>query len=268
MRSKDIMNIIALIPSYADRGYLDAMLAWLEQSGEVDDIITLIQDEPLGASNARRELINQAFAKHGENATYLMLDDDCVFSEKSNIRDASKHFDELKGVGIIGIPTDIKYLSNKYYYVNKAYHCMLISGKVLSSPDPLITLNTGTSPSPPAGGESLGGVINYKPNEYCDEIHLSIAVYLAGFELIQTQRAAIWHHAALHKAPQDDPGINATLILSKQIPVQSTLIKDYEGLIKYEPFQLFDVEMPKFFSIGYTKQGREMHNQNRKNLKI
>ena len=160
--------IIALITSYGDRGYLDAMLSWLYTSKQVDAIEILKQDQPLGCAAARKQLIEMATAKYGYDHYYLILDDDCRFDYRSQIRRAASHIDTEPDIGIVSFPLS-GILGHGYIEALIVKHAYLTNGALYQA-----------------------GVI-YTPGEHYDSADLCIQSYLAGYRNVVTREAIIWH---------------------------------------------------------------------------
>lgn len=167
--------IIALIPTYGSRGYLDNMLQWLNNNNEVDAVELLRQDEPLGSSLARNKLIQQATAKYGYDHQYLMLDDDCVFGRDSHIRRAATIIDNEPDIGLVSFPLG-GIITSGYADAIIVKHCWLINGRLLA-----------------AGA-------NYTPGELYDCLDMSLQSYLLGYRNVITKEAFIWHDVAMAKS--------------------------------------------------------------------
>jgi len=159
--------IIALITSYGDRGYLPAMLSWLESCGQVDAVELLKQDLPLGCAAARKQLIEMATAKYGYDHYYLVLDDDCRFDYRSQIRRAASHIDTEPDIGIVSFPLS-GILGWGYIEALIVKHAFLVNGALFRSG------------------------VNYTPGEHYDSADLCIQSYLAGYRNVVTREAFIW----------------------------------------------------------------------------
>lgn len=234
------MKIIALIPTFGTRPYLSDMLKWLEASKDVSDVMIKTDTVPRGPAAARAELVTEAFAKHGKDAIYLMLDDDCIFSNTSRLADAARHFEEIKGLGIVGIPLKLQFLAKGFCNSTKAYHCFMVSGSVLANS------------------------INYTPGEFCEDIDFSFRTWLAGYKIISTQRAEIWHHTTSHKDDAQDIGVAFENYKNKTVQVGSTFLQRMDGLVTAQTHNMLGIELPKFFSVKETEKAKQQHIANKK----
>lgn len=231
-------NLIALIPTTGVRD-INAMQNWLNASGEVDHVELYLNEVPVGISNARRALVLSAFNKYGSDAIYLMLDDDCEFTAKSKLRDAAAYFDEMDKLGIVCLPIDFDACKDSYRDMARAHHCFMFSGEVVD-----------------AG-------INYHENEFCDEQDFSAQVYLAGYNIILTYRAAIMHH---YSTDADKSGVNYTLLQNGVIPMQSHFIENYSDYYNFSTRLKFGVEIPVVSTITPNMHGKDIHSKNRQLL--
>lgn len=163
--------IIALIPTYGDRGYLDNMINWLNDSQEVDAIELLHQENPQGSATARNKLIADATNKYGYDHYFLMLDDDCRFCTLSRIRKAAKLFEDNNDIGIISFPVG-GVITSGYAESIIVKHCFLINGELIKA-----------------------GAI-YTPGEIYDSLDMCIQSYLLGYRNVVTKEAIIWHNVS------------------------------------------------------------------------
>ena len=199
--------IIALIPTYGNRGYLDEMLAWLDASGQVDAVELLQQDKPLGSALARRTLIEQATAKYGYEHHYLMLDDDCIFNRYSNIRAAAAIINNEIDIGLVSFPLG-GIAQPGYVESIIVKHCWLINGRLLQ-----------------AGA-------NYTPGELYDSLDVCIQSYLLGYRNVVIKEAFIWHDVT------KDNSIRWKLVAEGKQSAQSGIIERYADYIEQlqEPY--------------------------------
>lgn len=190
--------IIALIPTISthDRGYLGNMLDWLNNSGQVDAVEVLADTEPSDIASARKMLVEQAYAKYGKDAIYLMLNDDCRFTEQSCIRDAAAYFNELPNLGLVGFWLGLDRCEDKYSVVPWFSQCFMFSGEIVAKG------------------------FNYTDGEYFDGIDLALQLHVAGYTNIKTKRCAIWHDVApersLIKKYMADKGIRPKSFLREK----------------------------------------------------
>jgi hypothetical protein len=234
--------LIALIPTFGTRPYLANMLEWLNGNNAIAETFVSNNQTPRIPANVRNDLLNEAFAKYGKDAYYLMLDDDCIM-DGCNLNAAVEHFKQLPGLGIVALPLRLAYpadgrlVGKDYIEVATAGHCFIISGSVLE-----------------AG-------IRYTENEYCDELDFSFKTWLSGFKNIITLRTALWHHITPHKT-QLNCGVNVENIKSGAIIPQSTFLTRNAGLIECNTQTLYDIEMPIFYTIKPTQEAIELRKQN------
>lgn len=219
--------IIALIPTYGQRGYLDEMLQWLDLSGQVDAVEVLRQDEPLGSALARNQLIQQATAKYGYDNQFLMLDDDCKFNRFSQIRNAAAIIDREKDVGIVSFPLG-GITQNGYVESIIVKHCWLINGQLLA-----------------AGA-------NYTPGELYDSLDFCLQSYLLGFRNIITKEAFIWHDVAI------DRSVRWRLVREGKQLGRSGIAERYADYIE-------SIQEP--YAIKLNDKAIELHNQRNLQLK-
>lgn len=214
--------IIALITSYGDRGYLDAMLSWLYTSKQVDAVELLRQDQPLGCAAARKQLIDRVTARYGYDHYYLILDDDCLFDNRSNIRRAASLIDNEPDIGIVSFPL-AGILGLGYIEVPMVRHAFLVNGSLLQ---------TG---------------VNYTPGEHYDSADLCIQSYLAGYRNVVTREAIIWH---------DVNPANSVREMLKDNPAQSGNTGIYERYREY-----MERYIPPYW-ITLNDKARQLHQQN------
>lgn len=242
--NRQIMKTIALIPTYGDRQYLASMLDWLNSNNGITETFVKRDTMPRAPASARKELLAEAYAKHGADAYYLMLDDDSVFTDKSNIAAALQHFAEMKGLGIVGIPLALSFpkqggiVGKGYVDATHCGHCFIVSGKVLEEG------------------------ITYTEGEYCEDIDFTFEAYKAGFKVILTQRCEIWHHTTPHNANPSTIGVAVVNINEKLVTPQSTFLQRNADLVTAETHILYGIELPKFYSVKATKEAIELHKQN------
>lgn len=219
--------IIALIPTYGNRGYLDEMLQWLEMSNQVDAVEVLRQEEPLGSALARNELIKQATAKYGYDCQYLMLDDDCKFSRYSQIRKAAEIIESDNDIGLVSFP--LGGITQKgYAEAIIVKHCWLINGKLLA-----------------AGS-------NYTPGELYDSLDFCLQSYLLGYRNVITKEAFIWHDVAV------DRSIRWRLVKEGRQSGKSGIAERYADYIE-------SIQEP--YAIKLNDKAIELHNQRNLQLK-
>jgi hypothetical protein len=144
------------------------MLSWLGTSGQVDAVELLKQDQPLGCAAARKQLIEKATAQYGYDHYYLILDDDCRFDYRSQIRKAASHIDTEPDIGIVSFPLS-GILGWGYSEALITKHAFLVNGALFRSG------------------------VNYTPGEHYDSADLCIQSYLAGYRNVVTREAFIWH---------------------------------------------------------------------------
>lgn len=213
--------IIALITSYGDRDYLDAMLSWLDTSGQVDAIELLKQDQPLGCAYARKQLIEQATAKYGYDNYYLILDDDCRFDHRAQIRRAANHIDKEPDIGIVSFPL-AGIIGRGFIEALIVKHAFLVNGALFR-----------------AG-------VNYTPGEHYDSADLCIQSYLAGYRNVVTREAIIWH---------DVNPANSIREMLKDNPAQSGNTGIYEHYKEY-----IDTYTPPYW-VTLNDKARQLHQQ-------
>jgi len=214
--------IIALITSYGDRGYLDAMLSWLYTSKQVDAIEILKQDQPLGCAAARKQLIAKATQKYGYDNYYLILDDDCRFDHNAQIRRAARIIDNEPDIGIVSFPLS-GILGHGYIEALIVNHAFLTNGALFQ-----------------AG-------VNYTPGEHYDSADLCIQSYLAGYRNVITREAFIWHDV--------NPG-NSVREQLKHRAEQSGNTNIYERYKDY--IERYD---PPYW-VTLNDNAQQLHNQN------
>jgi len=212
--------IIALIPTYGNRGYLDEMLAWLDASGQVDAVELLRQDEPLGSALARRTLIEQATAKYGYDHHYLMLDDDCKFNRFSRIRKAAAILEIETDIGLVSFPLG-GIIQQGYVEQTIVKHCWLMSGRLLQ-----------------AGA-------NYTPGELYDSLDMCIQSYLLGYRNVITKEAIIWHDV------MRDTSIRWRLVAEGKQTAQSGIRDRYANYIE---------RLQEPYAVKFTSVAIELHN--------
>lgn len=206
--------IIALIPTYGQRGYLDEMLQWLDLSGQVDAVEVLRQDEPLGSALARNQLIQQATAKYGYDNQFLMLDDDCKFNRFSQIRKAAEIIDRENDIGIVSFPLG-GITQNGYAESLIVKHCWLINGRLLA-----------------AGA-------NYTPGELYDSLDFCLQSYLLGYRNVITKEAFIWHDVSTANSIRLQLVRDGKQSATTGVPERyANYIEDYKG---YYAIKLNDV---------------------------
>lgn len=218
--------IIALIPSYGDRGYLDDMLNWLDNSGQVDGVELLRQDEPLGSALARKTLIEQATQKYGFDCQYLMLDDDCKFSRYSQIGKAAKIIEKENDIGIVSFPLG-GIAGSGYVESIVVKHCWIINGKLLA-----------------AGA-------NYTPGELYDSLDFCIQSYLLGYRNVVTKEAFIWHDVAI------DNSIRLRLVKEGKQSGKSGIAERYADFLE-------TIQEP--YAVKLNAKAIELHNIRNKQL--
>lgn len=214
--------IVALITSYGDRGYLPGMLSWLETSGQVDAVELLQQDQPLGCAAARKQLIDRVTARYGYDHYYLILDDDCLFDNRSNIRRAASLIDNEPDIGIVSFPLS-GILGHGYIEALIVKHAFLTNGALFQ-----------------AG-------VNYTPGEHYDSADLCIQSYLAGYRNVVTREAFIWHDV--------NPG-NSVREQLKHRAEQSGNTNIYERYKDY--IERYD---PPYW-VMLNDKAQQLHNQN------
>ncbi len=212
--------IIALIPTYGKRGYLDEMLAWLNATNEVDAVEILRQDEPLGSALARRTLIEQATQKYGYDHHYLMLDDDCKFNRFSHIRQAAAILDNEHDIGLVSFPLG-GIVQHGYAEQIIVKHCWLMNGKLLA-----------------AGA-------NYTPGELYDSLDMCIQSYLLGYRNVVTREAFIWHDVT------QDNSIRWRLVAEGKQSEQSGIRDRYANYIE---------RLQEPYAVKFTSVAIELHN--------
>jgi len=214
--------IIALIISYGNRSYLLGMLSWLETSGQVDAVELLRQDQPLGCATARKQLIEMATAKYGYDHYYLILDDDCRFDHRAQIRRAASHIDKEPDIGIVSFPV-AGIIGQGYIEALIVRHAFLVNGALFR----------------------LG--VNYTPGEHYDSADLCIQSYLAGYRNVGTREAIIWH---------DVNPANSVRVMLKDNPIQSGNTGIYE---RYKDY--IDTYTPPYW-VTLNDKARQLHQQN------
>lgn len=231
-------KIIALIPTYGERPYLAEMLKWLDKSKEIDDVIVYKQDIPIGLSNARIEVINKAYSEYGSDNYYLMLDDDCIFSENTKILDTTRYFEKYPELGIIQFPTDVRKVPS-LMEVKFAYHCFMFKGSLIEEG------------------------INYCPDEFCDEVSFSFLAYLLGYRIFITDEAEIWHHFSNTHEDSSKDSATSEYVKKGILKYKNTFMEKMSG--KYLNFSYVKhngMLVPNHFSIKETQLAIDTHNKN------
>jgi hypothetical protein len=230
------MKIIALIPSI-NRGYvLYKTIADLETLNQVDDIIVLSEKIPQGVAKARRQLVNIAYEKYGDGCIFLMLNDDCTFTDQSNIKWAAEYFNENPNLGLLQFPVKAPH---KDVFLEKptAFHCFMFRSDL------------------------VGKGINYTDGEHLDEILFSLDIFFAGYDIGMTLRCIIPHHVAINESNAIQGGIFNS-IKDGFIKPQSFITKKYAGLIKWKKGHYMFSDLPDIFSIVPNNKGYELHQKN------
>ena len=232
------MKIIALIPSLNRFNILNKTISELISLNQVDDIIVLSEIISQSVSKARKQLLKIAYEKYGDGVLFLMLNDDCVLNEKSNIKWAAEYFNNNKKIGILQFPVSAE---QEDIFISKpvCFHTFLIKSDL------------------------VGKGLNYTDNEHLDEILFSLDVYFAGYENGMTLRCIIPHHVALNKDNALGGGIFES-VEKKEIIPQSFITQKYNDLIKWNKGHYMFPELPNIFSVLPNKRGYELHCKNNK----
>jgi hypothetical protein len=235
------MKIIALIPSYNRKDLLKKLIINPILVNQVDDIMVLEQDMPLGVSKARKILTDNAYEKYGDGNIFLMLDDDSEFSDKSDIIWAAKHFEDNKTLGILQIPLNTDY--SDYFSTNViAYHNFFIKSDL------------------------IGQGINYTIDEYLDEILLSLDAYFEGYIIGFTSRCSIHHHVN-HIHENLLKGGCHDVFQTGLVP-KTFIMEKYQniGYINCELGHYKFQHLPNTSTIYATELGKQIHEENNKKL--
>jgi hypothetical protein len=238
--------LVAIIPSYARPLLLSRTVEQVKTHAQPDDILILDQPagHPLGSAHARNLLVAQALEKHGQTVAILSLDDDLDMNGQTTPQDFRATvdlLDERPGIGIIQLPNRHAPTKKPLSILMPACHAFLINGEMAA---------TG---------------INYDPDEYADEVSLSIAAYFAGWSVVSTGRASV-KHAVSQRGRIDKTGggiegayRDGIKVVCRQLPAWRDA-----GWLTYDPGYRDGIELPTpYASIRITPAGREVHRQAR-----
>ena len=177
------MKLVVTIPSYDREEWLAHTVEGVRDVMRPDDLIVYEQPKgkPDGIGTARRKIHEMAVAKHGEDALYLMMDDDAHLQEHPelvNIRWAMQHFEEMPLLGVCQCTISLDPLVDTFRRRRWVAHSYLIRGAVLT------------------GGGSVATA--YRDNEnHADELLFSMEAWLHGWTVGTTGRCRIPRHVFL-----------------------------------------------------------------------
>lgn len=234
--------LVALVPSYDRPALLARTLEGLRDVVRPDDIRVLAQPKghPLGSGEARRRLCAEAVAAHGPDCVLLSLDDDATFVPgEANVAWAADLFDDPR-VGIVQLtnrrgPTRDHQTEHPYLY-----HVYLLRGALVA--------------------EGL----TYEPDEYADELTLSLRAWLAGWTLLRTQRARVLHHVTPRGRVGPQGGGREGAFAEGHVPVRSTFLARFRdtGLVTCQEGTRAGVALPTpYASVRVTPLARRRHQE-------
>jgi len=234
------VKVVALIPSLNRGEVLNNTVRDLLNLNQIDDLIVLNEFTPQGVAKARRQLVELAYRKHGDDCIFLMLNDDCYFNEKSNIKWASEYFIDKPKLGLLQFPVDSP---QEDVFITKptAFHCFMFRSDL------------------------VGKGINYTDDEHLDEILFSLDIYFSGYEIGMTLRCVIPHHVATCEENAIQGGIFNS-IKDGYIKPKSFIVDKWYDYIKWKPGHYMFKELPDIFSVLPNNKGVELHYKNNKLL--
>jgi hypothetical protein len=212
------------------------MIKWLESCADIDAIYVYLDKEILGVSIARNKLLDMAYTKYGDGHVFVMMDDDCYFTTDTKLKEASIHFNDPT-IGIVGMLNMFEL--DEPIETEFAQHCFMIRSDI------------------------IGNGIRYSMSgDILDEIQFSFDAWLAGWNIIVTNKCRIIHHFDGFKNTNKNLSVLNECYVSKKYKPVCVLTDSYRDLVDYESIEYLNMQVPITKTIKSTDKAKYIHKEN------